>query len=139
MLNKKYLGSASRMLQELFDGVNAEDKAEMKSIFENISPELQEKYRQEVQPEILKYISSTTEERLSTDQWSDRTYRLKLHYFSFIYMQRGYLLMRRLAAMPNKNGLRRVPAFFSVMAEDVRNKQFESTIFDIELSFEDFT
>lgn len=127
------------MLQELFDGVNAEDKAEMKSIFENISPELQEKYRQEVQPEILKYISSTTEERLSTDQWSDRTYRLKLHYFSFIYMQRGYLLMRRLAAMPNKNGLRRVPAFFSVMAEDVRNKQFESTIFDIELSFEDFT
>jgi len=138
MLNKKYLGSASMMLQELFDGVIAEDKAEMKAIFENISPELHERYRQEVQQDILKYISSTTGERISADQWSDKTYRLKLHYFSFIYLQRGYLLMRRLAAMPNKNGLRRVPAFFSVMADDVCNKQFMSTIFSNELEYNDF-
>lgn len=46
--------------------------------------------------------------------------------------------MRRLVAMPNKNGLRRVPAFFSVLVEDVCNKNFEFTIFGNKLEYDDF-
>lgn len=136
ILNKKYLGSASMMLQELFDGVTDAEKQTMKEIFENLNQELYHQYQQEVQQDILTYISSTPEERNAN--WIDISYKLKLHYFSFIYLQRGYLLMRRLAAMPNKNGIRRVPAFFSVMADDISNKIFKDSIFNDELSYEDY-
>ncbi|NOS85246.1 MAG: hypothetical protein HOP31_08915 [Ignavibacteria bacterium] len=136
ILNKKYLGSASMMLQELFDGVSSDEKQQMKSIFDNLSQELYHQYLLEVQQDILTYISSTPEER--NTNWIDLSYKLKLHYFSFIYLQHGYLLMRRLAAMPNKNGIRRVPAFFSVMSVDIKNKIFKDSIFNDELSYEDF-
>jgi hypothetical protein len=138
MLNKRYLGAASMMLGELFDAITPEEKQKMKQMFDNIGPDLYEQYRQEVFHDTLAYISAKPEERKLNPKWYEPEYRMKLQYFSFLYLQRGYLFMTRLAKMPNRNGLRRVVAFFSVLAENVCFKKLSDSIFNDELTYIDY-
>jgi len=138
MLNRKYLGQASMMLGELFNAISPDEKAAMKMMFDKISPELYESYRQETYADTFSYIHAKPEERALNTKWNEPDYKLKLHYFSFLYLQRGYLFMTRLAAMPNRNGMRRVVAFFSLMAENVCFKKFKDLIFNDELTYDDY-
>lgn len=138
MLNKRYLGAASMILGELFDSITPEEKIIMKKMFDNIDPQTYEQYRQEVNQDILAYITAKPEERKQNPKWNESNYKLKLHYFSFLYLQRGYLFMTRLSKIPNRNGLRRVVGFFSVLAENVCFKKLSDSIFNDELTYIDY-
>ena len=142
MLNKKYLGGASFILDELFNSVTPEDKINMKKLFSDIPTEQYSKYRNQVSEDMFKYIRSTPEQRADNEKWNQGEYRLKLIYFSFVSVQRGYLLMTRLAAIPkrtsNGDAYRRVTAVFSSMMDAVCNSKLKDSIFNDELSYEDY-
>lgn len=138
MLNKKYLGAASIQIQEMFDSITPEDKKQMKELFDGISPEKYKQYYNEVYKDLFPFIESKATDRLHETKWNEPGYNLKLKYFSFYTLQRGYLLMTRLSMMPNRNGLRRVVGFFSMMADNICNKELTDSVFNDELTYKDF-
>ncbi len=142
MINKKYLGGASYLLDELHKSVSPDDKIKLKKLFNNISSKRLKAYRDEVSPDIFKFIKATPEQRNMNPEWKDPEYRLKLLYFSFESLQRGYLLMTRLAALPKKtsNGdaYRTVTAVFSSLVNTVCSYKLTDSLFDEKLSYQDY-
>lgn len=142
MINKKYLGGTSLMLDEIFNSVSPEDKQAMRKIFENVTDEQMQKYKDEVSADLFPYIKASPEQRNANDKWNEPTYRLKLIYFAFLSVQRGYLLMTRLAVIPKKtsNGdaYRTVTAVFSSLMNTVCFSKLSDSIFDEKQSYKDY-
>lgn len=138
ILNKRYLGAASFMLQEIFESVTTEDKKRMKEAFSHFTKNKINQFIQENEKELLSFIKAKPEERATNPKWNDPDYRLKLIYLSFQIVQRGYLLMNRLANTPKYNGTRVTIAYFSMLANDICNKKFKDSIFKDALTYSDY-
>ncbi len=141
MLKEKYLGAAVILLEELFNSLDSSDKLRLKQLIVNVSNDKLREYENEIKDDILYYMKAKPKYRSEHRLWNDpanQDYRLKLIYFCYKYLQRGYYLMDRILKVPKRNGYREVVTVFSMLTNHICSKKFPDTILDGQLTFEEF-